>query len=406
MSLARLGGDDLSRSFLSLVELGRSRISLKALSIVADRLELPMSYFLEGDMAPRGATAELLLDEAQASIERGEPSRALELLDVAELPESAKARAGNLRATALVASDRAREAVHVAEEALLLAQRQHDIPREAQLHYIIGAALYRMGAWDEAQVSLRRVIDQLTGENEDSALLAKATVSLGHILFVQGDVDGSISYYSRARDLFGVVTNLDSMATVYSGLSLAYEKKQDFSTALHYSKMSLAMYERRQNLLGAALELNNMAMRYIEMHDFESARASASTAAERARQAGSADIEALAHSTLAQIALDTEQLEEARTHAETAITLSPDDTSLARIDGWTVLADLAERAGDHDRVDELYGKAMEQLDHIGQHLRHADVAVAYSLALRRRGDTDRAFDLALRAAQMKSARSA
>ncbi len=43
MSLADVGRDDLTRSFLSLVELGRSRISLRALSIVASRLDLPIS---------------------------------------------------------------------------------------------------------------------------------------------------------------------------------------------------------------------------------------------------------------------------------------------------------------------------------------------------------------------------
>jgi transcriptional regulator with XRE-family HTH domain len=46
-SLAELGNDVLSRSFLSLVERGRSRISLRALELVADRLELPLGYFVD-----------------------------------------------------------------------------------------------------------------------------------------------------------------------------------------------------------------------------------------------------------------------------------------------------------------------------------------------------------------------
>src|SRR5947209_17927876 len=98
MSLAQVGGTDLSRSFLSLVELGRSRISLKALAIVADRLDLPMSYFLEGDVAPRGASAELLLDQAQSHVERSEGERALQLLDGVQIPDSVRARAGLIRA--------------------------------------------------------------------------------------------------------------------------------------------------------------------------------------------------------------------------------------------------------------------------------------------------------------------
>lgn len=49
MTLAELGGNELSRSFLSSVERGRSRISLRALTIVARRLGLPMGYFFDGE---------------------------------------------------------------------------------------------------------------------------------------------------------------------------------------------------------------------------------------------------------------------------------------------------------------------------------------------------------------------
>ncbi len=47
LSLAQLGGEDLTRGFLSSVEVGRSSISLKALSLVADRLGLPIAYFVD-----------------------------------------------------------------------------------------------------------------------------------------------------------------------------------------------------------------------------------------------------------------------------------------------------------------------------------------------------------------------
>jgi len=47
LSLAELGNEALSRSFLSLVERGRTRISLRALELVAERLELPLGYFVD-----------------------------------------------------------------------------------------------------------------------------------------------------------------------------------------------------------------------------------------------------------------------------------------------------------------------------------------------------------------------
>src|SRR5438270_8293552 len=75
MSLAAVGGNELSRSFLSLVELGRSRISLRALAIVAERLELPISYFLE--TSDLQLAAELAVDSAEAALERQDPEGCL-----------------------------------------------------------------------------------------------------------------------------------------------------------------------------------------------------------------------------------------------------------------------------------------------------------------------------------------
>ena len=80
MSLADVGRDDLTRSFLSLVELGRSRISLRALSIVASRLDLPISYFLEDAPGTRDGGIELVLDYVEADVVRGKPDAALEKL--------------------------------------------------------------------------------------------------------------------------------------------------------------------------------------------------------------------------------------------------------------------------------------------------------------------------------------
>jgi len=65
MSLADLGGNDLTRSFLSQVELGRSRISLKALALVAERLGMPISHFLDDTLEARDGSAELAVDRAR-----------------------------------------------------------------------------------------------------------------------------------------------------------------------------------------------------------------------------------------------------------------------------------------------------------------------------------------------------
>jgi len=85
MSLAQLGGTDLSRGFLSLVESGRSSISLRALAIVASRLKLPISYFVDDAPILPEASLRVSVDHAEAALgyglylySRGKTEEALE----------------------------------------------------------------------------------------------------------------------------------------------------------------------------------------------------------------------------------------------------------------------------------------------------------------------------------------
>lgn len=84
LTLAQLGGNDLSRSYLSLVERGRSRISVRALAIVARRLEVPMSYFLDERPNLQLAESPTKVDHVEAAIayslllrQRGDTEQAL-----------------------------------------------------------------------------------------------------------------------------------------------------------------------------------------------------------------------------------------------------------------------------------------------------------------------------------------
>src|ERR671939_376819 len=72
MTLADVACGDFSPSFLSLVEQGKSGLSLRSLELIAQRLELPVSYFFE---AEPGAleVAELALDRAEADLSNEDP---------------------------------------------------------------------------------------------------------------------------------------------------------------------------------------------------------------------------------------------------------------------------------------------------------------------------------------------
>ncbi|HEX6509517.1 MAG TPA: tetratricopeptide repeat protein [Chloroflexota bacterium] len=405
MTLAQLGGEDLSKSFLSLVESGRSRISLRALGIVAQQLELPLSYFLDGLPGSGTEGSELALDRAEAALLRQDASECLRILDGSTIRDAHRARALWLRGWALIVAEKPREAVPVLQEGLALAGSGDDVRLTTQLRYTLGMALYNATNYEESLVYLREALPQAVHEVEDPVLIGKITAAIGHVMYVMGDSDGAIQQYVRARDLFGSLYDLQTLGSVYSGLSLAYEHKSDPDNALRYAKLSLGAYEAWQNAAHAATQLNNLAVLYREKGDLDEALHCASEAVTRAEDIGAREVEALAHSTVAEIHFDLGQYDLAGQEAERAEQLAPSEDHPARIDASLVRAQLAERNGDSGTADRLYQWALETLAATGRNTVFVDAAVAYSLILQRRGDTEGALRFALDAAHAKLQRS-
>jgi tetratricopeptide (TPR) repeat protein len=405
MSLADVGRDDLTRSFLSLVELGRSRISLRALSIVASRLELPISYFLEDAPGGREGGIELTLDFVEADVVRGKPDAALEKLENLEVTASLRPRVQWLRGRALIDIGAPREAVAALREGLTATKLRENSPMTPYLQHEMGRALYGTGNYDEALGHFRDALDASAGDSADPALVGRITIGIGHILYIRGDSQGAIEHYERARDLFRQISDLNTLGAVYSGLSLAYNRQGDAGNALRYSRLSVAAFTAYQNEQQAARELNNLAVRYQELDDLTSALECGAEAVTRAQMVNARDVEAVAHSTLASVHLRLGEFDEARTEAKMAEGMARNDDDIARIDAWIVQAKIAEHDGDTDRADDLYVRALAALDRAGCHTAYADTALGYSLVLRQRGEIERALEYAVQAAQTKAARA-
>jgi tetratricopeptide (TPR) repeat protein len=163
------------------------------------------------------------------------------------------------------------------------------------------------------------------------------------------------------------------------------------------------MFRASNDLREMAVLLNNMAVALQDSGDVTQAEEIASQALARARQAQDADTEAIVRSTLARIYLQSERLDEAAREATLADDLSQNDHGPARIASWSTLAQIAERRGDLDRADELYRLALEYVNEAGRRTQYADVALAYSELLEKRGDLAGAVRYAREAARTRAA---
>jgi len=406
LSLAQLGGDDLSRSFLSLVELGRSRISLRALAIVAQRLDQPISYFLDGAADSTDARAELLLDQAEASLRELEPGRAEQLLRDIEVPNALRGRALWLKGWSCADRGHPSDAVPLLQEALELVEADGDGRQLVQILYTLAMVFYTTRLYDEAMRYTRRAYDEAAEHLDDDALIGRLTVCLGHLYYVQGRFDQAEAHYDHARRLFGAVNDLDNMAAAYTGLSRVWEQRGDPRQAVRYSRMGLAILELKHYRREAARELSYIAERMQALGKSDAALADATMAIARAQESGARDVEAVARSTRAAIALSRGDIEQATRDAERADALAGDAPTHARIEAWIVLSKLAAQRKDDKTGDALLLRALDALRESGHHTRFAEIALEHSLALRERGDTEGALTFALEAAQVRTGSNA
>lgn len=163
------------------------------------------------------------------------------------------------------------------------------------------------------------------------------------------------------------------------------------------AKLGIGAFRASNRTRQMAAEINNVAMNYVDLGDLDGALETARDAVERARDVHAADLEAMAHSTLARVYLDRDELDAARREAEAAEALAPSEEALSGIEGWKTLAEIADRSGRPERADVLYRRALDTLREVGRHTAFAETARAYSRLLQRQGDTERALAIALEA---------
>ena len=114
LSLAKVCGGDFSRAFLNQVEKGHSRPSIRLLRVIAERLQAPVEYLIDGGLP--SLDKQIALEQARIALADGDHRQALALLepvaDAGDWPLGADARTARVRA--LVMAGRQEEAAALA----------------------------------------------------------------------------------------------------------------------------------------------------------------------------------------------------------------------------------------------------------------------------------------------------
>ncbi len=252
LSQAQLGQPHFTRAYLSAIELGKVRPSMKSLEFLAAKLGKPPSFFME-DEAEEQRRRERAARLARASqlIEEGRARDALEGL----APLLAESRAPSERAPVLRALGRAHwevgentKAAVILSDALTIYRAANDREGIIRTEVQLGSALFALmsaaealALWNDALASITR------GELKDPLLKVHVLHNIGLIHFHDGDYALALRHFERAELEGSDIADPKWLATLYAAIGMSRHQVRDFEGAIICLWKSEALFESINN---------------------------------------------------------------------------------------------------------------------------------------------------------------
>lgn len=265
MTQKDLAGDEFHRSLISQIETGLIEPSLHTLTVLADRVGLPSSYFIESDGEKE--RAEQASTDARELVTRGDYDQAyLTLLDAVTFVASFP-----LKASLLLQMGNVLLLAHRPSEALAYLQTAQRYLRVGDDARELIDALFHTG---RAQTRMGRVHDAIDSYNEalwllDHALLPGDRDDRRQKRHRQVDLTLSIGKgwarlgeLARAREWLGQAADVATDAELYFELSQAHQSialvghlAGDYGAARYHTNIALSLLEGPDHPVGRALSL-------------------------------------------------------------------------------------------------------------------------------------------------------
>ncbi|HET8569917.1 MAG TPA: tetratricopeptide repeat protein [Candidatus Limnocylindria bacterium] len=398
LSQSALAGEELTKGFISQVEAGLVRPSLRSLQLIASRLDKSLDYFL-GD-EPLTSTKRVAFHQlaAQTAAERGDwdavRTEVNTALEHAREPRE-RARLASLLAGSDIAAGDHEAAFARITDALAVLDPASDALDVAYLLYRRGVAYAQIGqmvAASEAFEASRRTVEQY--EISDPRLRARLLVNLGTTYRRLNRTTKALATYESALTVATHSSELEMAARSYMGLAASLADSGEFDAAIANYQRALSLWER---LSDASLELgvlHSLAEAHFEAGDIAKARLMAERCLARSEALGDDREAAVARTELARVAIADGRFDEALAMARSAdhaLATMGDDRQ--RASALRVMGAALHARGEHAASDEAYTLAIDLVTRIDHFADRSQIAAEYAKKLRERGDLDRAFDM-------------
>src|ERR1700736_2480595 len=382
LTQAQLARGVATKGLISQIDCNRTTPSLSRLRLLADRLGLPLSYFLE--QAPADEQS-YLPKAADLAIRAGEPGRALDLITEAERlsgAESGAARLADLRrlrGMALAAFGRKSEAIAVLQEAAALAPADEPNLSAAILVEIgkIHGEQERFNASIEANLRALRWLE--LARRPDLDLHARVLTNVASDYYMLGEPEQARRYYEQALAVATDAESLVRMANAHMALGVTARAAGDYASAVSHCEAALAIHQRIGQHRLANQILNNLGDVFFAQDKVDEARDLQERCLDRGRELRDNVAVSAALCELARYALHQGSAEEAiRLAREGAAAAEADGTHAGVAECLSLEALAHQRRGNIEDADECFRRSLELLANLKARGKLAKVAAAFS----------------------------
>ncbi|HLX59301.1 MAG TPA: helix-turn-helix domain-containing protein [Ktedonobacteraceae bacterium] len=412
LTQAQLASPEFSISYISAIERGKIRPSLKALSILAKRLDVPLTFLLEG--SPAGAAearavgyspadsgpdqrvdVDLLL--AHVSLQQREFAQANEILSPIQPERITTDQAYQLfllRGQVHLGLNEFQEAVVDLRAAVSQGENMGDLENSERARNLLGKAYFSLYNYTLALENHVRCASVLENQQINDPIFALDVFSnLANDFFRHGDLDRAITYYHKAlATLDGMKRDSKSFAEKYMEIGRQYKNAGKVVMAREYIMRSLAIYEMRDEQRTVGLTHQRLGKALEKQNDLDGAE-------QEYRQAISIEEEleddvtsSICHTSLAELLVKRGKTAAAEQEAQAALT-SAQRSADAQTQGQALiaLAQLRHNAKDFKGADELFSQALNLLDESSSHELAGVAYSRYANLLEQRGEVQRSL---------------
>lgn len=273
LTQAQVAEPNYTKAYISMLESGRTRASMKALEHIAGVLGVKPADLLGGVAAP--ATPQFELLQARRYIEQGNHQPAIPILESLEEGLGASDQLVRLRYLAIAYNftGQPKLAFPLIERVQRMAELLEDTEEQTRVKSVLAAAYSRTYAYEDAVRLLRECIAACEdGTLNDPAFHFRRLVDLAMALTNMRQSKQALAAYERAIELSEQFRDRISIGALYAGMAKTYQDDGDLEAAIVYNQKSLHVYEELGLLDQIACALDNAALLYADYGNRERAR--------------------------------------------------------------------------------------------------------------------------------------